>query len=211
MTTNKLQVFKFGDGVWDPSHRFVTSWLLSPWALFAVRASISLYAFFVLLFSIFWEIARLPNGGATARFSFSYFTISATGAYPSTSSSPPSTPSATHAAASHYSRAFRAPSKPCTLSTTAASSATPSSSPSFSGASSSGSRSPSAGSPPPSTPGPTSPNTASTPCSPSSKSASRAPRRRRGFISSGSLSFWPATWVSRMSRWPRNINTCIRS
>ncbi|TGO24906.1 hypothetical protein BPAE_0092g00250 [Botrytis paeoniae] len=75
MTTNKLQVFKFGDGVWDPSHRFVTSWLLSPWALFAVRASISLYAFFVLLFAIFWEIARLPNGGATARFSFSYFTI----------------------------------------------------------------------------------------------------------------------------------------
>ncbi|KAK6612629.1 hypothetical protein H4I96_01842 [Botrytis cinerea] len=75
MTTDKLQVFKFGDGVWDPSHRFVTSWLVSPWALFAVRASISLYAFFVLLFAIFWEIAQLPNGGATARFSFSYFTI----------------------------------------------------------------------------------------------------------------------------------------
>ncbi|KAM0152867.1 hypothetical protein ACHAPG_007391 [Botrytis cinerea] len=156
MTTDKLQVFKFGDGAWDPSHRFVTSWLVSPWALFAIRASIS----------------------------------SATGAYPSTSSSPPFTPSPTHAAASPYSRAFRAPFRPCTPSTTAPSSATPSSSPSYSGASSSGSRSPSAGSPPPSTPGPTFPNTGSTRSSPSSKFASRAPRPRPGFISSGSSSSW---------------------
>ncbi|KAK8908482.1 hypothetical protein QC760_002857 [Botrytis cinerea] len=189
MTTDKLQVFKFGDGVWDPSHRFVTSWLVSPWALFAVRASISLYAFFVLLFAIFWEIAQLPNGGATARFSFSYFTIlcywgisfyfffAALHTFTYARSGIP------------YSR-FRAPSRPCTPSTTAPSSATPSSSPSYSGASSSGSRSPSAGSPPPSTPGPTFPNTGSTRSSPSSKFASRAPRPRPGFISSGSSSSW---------------------
>ncbi|KAJ8066193.1 hypothetical protein OCU04_005279 [Sclerotinia nivalis] len=75
MTNNNLQIFKFGTDVWDPTHRFETSWLLSPWALFAVRAIISLYAFFVLLFVIFWEIARLPNGTAAARFEFSYFTI----------------------------------------------------------------------------------------------------------------------------------------
>lgn len=32
--------FKFGTGLWDPSNRFETSWLLSPWALFGVRAFI---------------------------------------------------------------------------------------------------------------------------------------------------------------------------
>ncbi|KAA8575016.1 hypothetical protein MFRU_002g03520 [Monilinia fructicola] len=75
MPPNKLHAFKFGTDIWDPSHRFETSWLLSPWALFAVRAAISFYAFLVLLFVIFWEIARFPNGTAVARFEFSYFTI----------------------------------------------------------------------------------------------------------------------------------------
>ncbi|EDO03777.1 hypothetical protein SS1G_06258 [Sclerotinia sclerotiorum 1980 UF-70] len=75
MTNNLQMMFKFGTDVWDPTHRFETSWLLSPWALFVVRASISLYTFFVLLFVIFWEIARIPNGTAAARFEFSYFTI----------------------------------------------------------------------------------------------------------------------------------------
>ncbi|RAL68248.1 hypothetical protein DID88_008949 [Monilinia fructigena] len=59
MPPNKLHAFKFGTDVWDPSHRFETSWLLSPWTLFAVRAAISFYAFLVLLFIIFWEIARI--------------------------------------------------------------------------------------------------------------------------------------------------------
>lgn len=40
MAGGKLQVLRFGDDIWDSSHRFETSWLLSPWALFAVRALI---------------------------------------------------------------------------------------------------------------------------------------------------------------------------
>lgn len=32
--------FKFGTDTFDPTHRFETSWLLPPWALFAVRALI---------------------------------------------------------------------------------------------------------------------------------------------------------------------------
>lgn len=34
------QHFKFGTDLWDPSHRFETSWLLPPWILFAIRAAI---------------------------------------------------------------------------------------------------------------------------------------------------------------------------
>lgn len=33
-------VFSFGSGPWDPSHRFTTSWLLGPWLLFLCRALI---------------------------------------------------------------------------------------------------------------------------------------------------------------------------
>lgn len=33
-----LQAFKFGSGLWDPSHRYETSWLLPPWLLFVCRA-----------------------------------------------------------------------------------------------------------------------------------------------------------------------------
>lgn len=32
--------FKFGTDAWDPTHRFETSWLLSPWLLFFCRALI---------------------------------------------------------------------------------------------------------------------------------------------------------------------------
>lgn len=32
------QNFKFGTDLWDPSHRFETSWLLPPWVLFGIRA-----------------------------------------------------------------------------------------------------------------------------------------------------------------------------
>lgn len=31
---------KFGTDLWDPSHRYETSWLLPPYALFAVRATL---------------------------------------------------------------------------------------------------------------------------------------------------------------------------
>ena len=32
--------FRFGQEIWDPSHRFETSWILSPWVLFGCRAAI---------------------------------------------------------------------------------------------------------------------------------------------------------------------------
>lgn len=35
--------FRFGTDLWDPTHRFETSWLLSPWALFFCRALIVSY------------------------------------------------------------------------------------------------------------------------------------------------------------------------
>jgi len=71
---NRFQAFKFGHDIWDPSNRFETSWLLRPWVLFAIRASISLYAFVVLIFNIAWDLATIHDGGKTARFEFSYFT-----------------------------------------------------------------------------------------------------------------------------------------
>ena len=40
MATSRFQALKFGHDLWDPSHRFETSWLLPPWVLFAVRALI---------------------------------------------------------------------------------------------------------------------------------------------------------------------------
>lgn len=33
-----LRAFRFGTDPWDPSHRFETSWLVSPYVLFALRA-----------------------------------------------------------------------------------------------------------------------------------------------------------------------------
>ncbi|OAQ76500.1 alpha beta hydrolase fold-1 protein [Purpureocillium lilacinum] len=69
-------VFSFGSGPWDPSHRFETSWLLSPWLLFAVRALFSVYAFVTLFFIIGWECTHDAAGGCrVARQSFSYFTV----------------------------------------------------------------------------------------------------------------------------------------
>lgn len=35
-----LAAFRFGTDLWDPSHRFETSWLLSPYVLGACRALI---------------------------------------------------------------------------------------------------------------------------------------------------------------------------
>ncbi|KAG9249263.1 hypothetical protein BJ878DRAFT_484541 [Calycina marina] len=64
---------KLGEDVWDPSHRFETSWLMSPWKLFACRAALSLYAFTTLFFNIGWKVAI--HDDAAARLSFSYFTI----------------------------------------------------------------------------------------------------------------------------------------
>ncbi|KAI9828746.1 MAG: hypothetical protein M1832_001851 [Thelocarpon impressellum] len=61
------------DTPFDPTHRFVTSWLLPPWVLFGFRALISLYAFVVLFFIIGYNTAR--GNSEDVRRSFSFFTI----------------------------------------------------------------------------------------------------------------------------------------
>ncbi|KAK4994205.1 hypothetical protein LTR66_005719 [Elasticomyces elasticus] len=53
--------------------RFTTSWLVSPSLLSILRASISLYAFVVLLTIIGYDRSR--GADATVRRSFSYFTV----------------------------------------------------------------------------------------------------------------------------------------
>ncbi|CZS98825.1 uncharacterized protein RAG0_07383 [Rhynchosporium agropyri] len=76
MNIFSAQHLKFGTDLWDPSHRFETSWLLPPWVLFAIRATISLYAFVVTFFIIGWEMT--DHNGLSAkdvRNSFSFFTI----------------------------------------------------------------------------------------------------------------------------------------
>jgi hypothetical protein len=60
-------------GQFDPTDRFVTSWLFTPGILFACRALLSLYAFTTLFFIFGWNG---EHGGAEAsRRSFSYFTV----------------------------------------------------------------------------------------------------------------------------------------
>ncbi|EKD18137.1 uncharacterized protein L3040_007684 [Drepanopeziza brunnea f. sp. 'multigermtubi'] len=59
----------------DTSHRFETSWILSPGLLFAIRAAISLYAFSVVFFIIGWELAgRSSLSVHDVNKSFSFFT-----------------------------------------------------------------------------------------------------------------------------------------
>lgn len=59
-------------GNFDPTHRFATSWFLSPAILFAIRALLSLYAF-TTLFTIFgWNGSH--GMSEASRHSFSYFT-----------------------------------------------------------------------------------------------------------------------------------------
>ncbi|KAI0881468.1 uncharacterized protein GGS22DRAFT_58422 [Annulohypoxylon maeteangense] len=70
------RVLALGNDPWDPTNRFVTSWLISPYVLAAVRALFSLYAFLTLLFNIGYQCARPDIGGCEAsRASFSYFTV----------------------------------------------------------------------------------------------------------------------------------------
>jgi len=59
-------------GNFDPSQRFVTSWILSPAILFFVRALLSLYAF-TTLFTIFGFNGSHGMSEAS-QHSFSYFT-----------------------------------------------------------------------------------------------------------------------------------------
>ncbi|CAK7246037.1 MAG: hypothetical protein STHCBS139747_007659 [Sporothrix thermara] len=60
----------------DPSHRFVTSWLLPPAALAVARALFSVYIFVTLVFVLVWNCKHASLGGcATAGDQFSYFTV----------------------------------------------------------------------------------------------------------------------------------------
>ncbi|KAE9368854.1 hypothetical protein N431DRAFT_494218 [Stipitochalara longipes BDJ] len=71
-----MRTLKFGTDLWDPSHRFETSWILKPWVLFGCRATISLYAFTTTFFIIGWEATN--HDGLSihdVHRSFSFFTI----------------------------------------------------------------------------------------------------------------------------------------
>ncbi|OTA68584.1 hypothetical protein K449DRAFT_386876 [Hypoxylon sp. EC38] len=70
------RVLAFGTDPWDPTYRFETSWLISPYALFALRALFSLYAFTTLLFNIGYQCAHAELGGCwQSAAGFSYFTV----------------------------------------------------------------------------------------------------------------------------------------
>ncbi|KAK4132531.1 hypothetical protein BT67DRAFT_443728 [Trichocladium antarcticum] len=68
------QPFRFGTDVWDPSHRFETSWLLSPWLLSFCRALISLYIFATLVFVLVWQCIHDDEHCTASQNQFSYFT-----------------------------------------------------------------------------------------------------------------------------------------
>ncbi|KAI1114979.1 hypothetical protein F5Y14DRAFT_150827 [Nemania sp. NC0429] len=70
------RLFAFGTDLWDPSHRFQTSWLVSPWVLFGIRALLALYAFTTIFVNIGYACAHASEGGCeTARNGFSFFTV----------------------------------------------------------------------------------------------------------------------------------------
>ncbi|KAF2756755.1 hypothetical protein EJ05DRAFT_76461 [Pseudovirgaria hyperparasitica] len=56
----------------DPTSRWVTSWLLSPLVLFAFRAVFALYAWFTIFFTLGWDGT---HGDRKAGRNFSYFTV----------------------------------------------------------------------------------------------------------------------------------------
>lgn len=66
----------FGKDLWDPSHRYETSWLLPPYVLFAIRFLFGLYALVVNLTQIgYYCTHQAAFGGCTAAGNtFSYFT-----------------------------------------------------------------------------------------------------------------------------------------
>lgn len=59
-------------GEFDPSSRFVTSWLLPPSVLFVLRALLSIYAFTTIFFIFGWNGAH--GDSEDSQHSFSYFT-----------------------------------------------------------------------------------------------------------------------------------------
>ncbi|VUC32082.1 unnamed protein product [Clonostachys rosea] len=69
----RYKAFSFGSDPWDPSNRFVSSWLLSPWLLFAGRLLIGLYALATRLYSIVWRCTH--DDCASAGRSFPSLTV----------------------------------------------------------------------------------------------------------------------------------------
>lgn len=87
------KAFSFGTTPFDPTHRFETSWLVSPYVLFAIRALLvrpppkpqtppsptnprqALYALFTSIFILGWECTHAPDRCASSRARFSYFTV----------------------------------------------------------------------------------------------------------------------------------------
>jgi hypothetical protein len=55
--------FTLGKDVWDPSHRFETSWFLPPWVLFAIRATV-VSILIALLSYLTWRSPSAPAGAA---------------------------------------------------------------------------------------------------------------------------------------------------
>lgn len=67
--------FSLHSGVWDPSHRFETSWCLPPYVLFAIRATFSLYIFTTIFFILAFKCTHEEYGGCEGSGNtFSYFT-----------------------------------------------------------------------------------------------------------------------------------------
>ncbi|PHH52783.1 hypothetical protein CFIMG_003780RA [Ceratocystis fimbriata CBS 114723] len=71
--TRILHAFELDTKQFDPSHRFETSWILSPWALFACRFVSFLYIFTTRIVLV--VLNCLQESCAVSRDELSYFTI----------------------------------------------------------------------------------------------------------------------------------------
>ncbi|KAM7191775.1 hypothetical protein V8F20_009138 [Naviculisporaceae sp. PSN 640] len=71
----KGRPFSFGTDAWDPQHRFETSWILSPWVLFFLRALFSLYIFTTLVFESIWWCFDASDRCRSSQEQFAYFTV----------------------------------------------------------------------------------------------------------------------------------------
>ncbi|KAL1903164.1 hypothetical protein Sste5346_000449 [Sporothrix stenoceras] len=68
--------FRSNGEPWDPSHRFVTSWLLRPAVLAFLRGLFGIYILVTLIVVIIYDCRNLDLGGcAAAGDTFSYFTV----------------------------------------------------------------------------------------------------------------------------------------
>lgn len=59
---------------WDPTHRYQTSWLLSPAVLAACRLTYALYCWVSIIYTFVWNGEHVQALSGTSRVSFAYFT-----------------------------------------------------------------------------------------------------------------------------------------